>query len=47
VTVQFDLDWRWLRSDGSMPEGRTTWGYLLVRDSDDAPWRIFDQGAGG
>lgn len=46
VPVRFDLDWRWMRSDRSMPEGRTDWGYLLVRDSDAAPWRIFDQGMG-
>ena len=44
VGVTFDLDWRWLRSDGSMPEGPTAWGYLLERTSDDAPWRISDQG---
>lgn len=46
VQVEFDLDWRWFRSDGSMPEGPTTWGYVLVRDSDTDPWRILGQGVG-
>jgi hypothetical protein len=46
VGVTFSLDWRWLRNDASMPEGPTTWGYLLERASDDAPWRIADQGVG-
>jgi len=46
VPVEFDLSWRPLRTDGSMDEGPTTWGYLLVRDSPDSPWRIFDQGVG-
>jgi hypothetical protein len=27
-------------------EVATIWGYLLVRDSGDSPWRIFDQGRG-
>jgi len=46
VPVNFDLNWRLFHNDGSMDEGATTWGYLLVRDSPDAPWRIFDQGVG-
>ena len=46
VPVNFDLTWRPFHNDGSMDEGATTWGYLLVRDSPDAPWRIFDQGVG-
>lgn len=46
VPVTFDLNWRPFRSDGSMPEGPTTWGYLLVRDSEHPSWRIFDQGVG-
>ena len=44
VVVRFDLDWPWLHGDGSMPEGLTTWGYLLVRDSEAESWTIFDQG---
>jgi hypothetical protein len=46
VPVTFDLNWRAFHSDGSMPEGPTTWGYLLVRDSAHPSWRIFDQGVG-
>lgn len=46
VPVDFDLDWRLFHNDGSMDEGATTWGYLLVRESPDAPWRIFSQGVG-
>ena len=46
VPVSFDLSWRPLHDDGSMAEGPTTWGFLLVRDSDGSPWRIFDQGRG-
>lgn len=44
VPVSFDLDWRLGRSDGSLPEGRTPWGYRLVRADDAAPWRIDDNG---
>ncbi len=44
VPVRFDLDWRWLHDDGSMPEGETIWGYRLVRESPGGPWRIFDNG---
>lgn len=46
VPVTFDLDWRLLRGDGSMPEGETTWGYLVTRSEADEPWRIFDNGVG-
>jgi hypothetical protein len=46
VPVTFNLNWRPFRNDGSMDEGATSWGYLLVRDSAHAPWRIFDQGVG-
>ncbi|MFV0284979.1 MAG: hypothetical protein ACK5IM_01160 [Demequina sp.] len=46
VTVDFDLDWRPLRADGSLPEGPTTWGYRLTRASVDEPWRIVDNGVG-
>lgn len=46
VPVTFDLNWRPFHNDGSMAEGATIWGYLLVRDSGDSPWRIFDQGTG-
>ena len=46
VPVTFNLNWRPFHNDGSMDEGATTWGYLLVRDSADSPWRIFDQGTG-
>lgn len=46
VGVTFDLDWRLFHDDGSMPEGRTTWSYLLVRDAVGKPWRIGDQGDG-
>ncbi|GAB3862336.1 hypothetical protein GCM10028801_27710 [Nocardioides maradonensis] len=46
VPTEFDLDWRAFHDDGSLPEGRTPWSYLLVRRSPDQPWRIFDQGQG-
>ena len=46
VPVTFDLNWRLFHNDGSMEEDSTMWGYLLVRDSTDSPWRIFDQGVG-
>lgn len=46
VPVTFDLSWRPFHDDGSMEQGPTIWGYLLVRDSPDSPWRIFDQGTG-
>ena len=46
VPVTFDLNWRPFHDDGSMDDGATTWGYLLVRSSADSPWRIFDQGVG-
>jgi hypothetical protein len=46
VPVSFNLNWRLFHNDGSMEEGATTWGYLLVRDSADSPWHIFSQGLG-
>lgn len=46
VPVRFDLDWRFLHSDPSMPEGPTGWSYLVGRASPSDPWRIFDQGDG-
>jgi hypothetical protein len=46
VPVTFNLNWRPFHIDGSMDEGSTTWGYLLVREPADSPWRIFDQGTG-
>lgn len=46
VPVHLNLDWRPFHNDGSMDEGATTWGYLLMRSSPDGPWRIFDQGVG-
>lgn len=46
VGVTFDLDWRFLRGDGSLPQGRTSWGYDLQRTSADDPWRIVGQGVG-
>lgn len=46
VGVRFDLNWRPFHNDSSLPEGSTTWGYLLVRDSADSPWRIFGEGKG-
>jgi hypothetical protein len=46
VPVTFDLSWRPFHNDGSMREGPTTWGYLMVRDSADSPWRVFSEGVG-
>lgn len=39
----------WTVTDGpkdGFSDGRQPWGYLLVRNSDDEPWRIVDQGVG-
>jgi hypothetical protein len=30
----------------SMPDGHTSWGYVLVRTGTDQPWRINDHGVG-
>jgi len=46
VPVSFDVHWRLFHDDGSMEDGATTWGYLLVRESPHSRWRIFDQGTG-
>jgi hypothetical protein len=46
VPVTFNLSWRLFHNDGSMAEGPTMWGYRLVRESADSPWRISDQGTG-
>lgn len=46
VGVTFDLDWRPFRSDVSMPEGETAWGYFLVRSPRERAWRVFEQGVG-
>lgn len=40
VPVTFDLH----GADETMPDGPTTWGYVLVRDGD-GPWRIAGQGS--
>jgi hypothetical protein len=32
--------------DETMPDGRTSWGYLLMRDGDQDPWLIQDNGDG-
>jgi hypothetical protein len=46
VPVTVNLNWRPFHNDGSMDEGATAWGYLLLRETADSPWRIFDQGTG-
>lgn len=46
VAVTFDVDWRRFHGDTSMEEGNTVWGYRLVRNAEDSPWRIVDQGVG-
>lgn len=46
VSVQFTVDRRPFRGDVSVEDGPAPWGYLLVRGSDDEPWRIFNQGLG-
>ncbi len=46
VPVTFNLNWRPFHNDGSIGQGATPWGYLLVRQTPDSPWRIFDQGNG-
>ena len=33
------------RSYGGFSDGRQQWGYVLVRNAHDEPWRIIDQGA--
>ncbi|MFB9377988.1 hypothetical protein ACFFKU_09990 [Kineococcus gynurae] len=42
VRVSFDLH----GADETMPDGPTSWGYVLARDDADAPWRIVDAGNG-
>lgn len=44
VWVRFDLTWRLFHGDPLTPDGTTYWGYVLERDSADAPWRINDEG---
>lgn len=46
VSVAFDVKWRLFRGDGSTDGSGMTWGYSLVRESRDAPWRIRDHGVG-
>lgn len=46
VRVTFDLGWRPLFFDSSMPNGHTSWGYGLVRSSPTEPWHIFSEGNG-
>lgn len=46
VAVDFSVRWRLGHDDGSMPDGRNPWGYLLMRRSADQPWRIFSEGTG-
>ena len=46
VPVTFTVDWRPFRDDGSMDEGPTTWGYVLVRETAADPWRVADEGVG-
>ncbi|NAZ74348.1 hypothetical protein GTQ99_02765 [Kineococcus sp. T13] len=40
VPVTFDLR----GGDESTPDGTTSWGYVLVRDSGSEVWRIADSG---
>jgi hypothetical protein len=42
VPVTFDIK----GGDGSMEDGSTVWGFLLVRDSTAGGWKIADQGVG-
>jgi len=46
VPVTFTVDWRPFRDDGSLDEGPTTWGYVLVRETARDPWRVADEGVG-
>ena len=46
VPVTFDVKWRLFRSDASMTEGTTDWGYVLMRESPTAPWRLVGEGNG-
>ncbi len=41
VPVTFDLR----GGDESMPDGPTSWGYVLVREGDSEAWRIADAGS--
>ncbi|MFC4062369.1 DUF4829 domain-containing protein [Planomonospora corallina] len=41
VSVSFTL---WHSDEGSMPNGSTVWGYMLVRDDPGRPWRINGDG---
>jgi hypothetical protein len=45
VPATITVTWRPFHDDGSMSSaGQHTWGYLLVRESSTAPWRVADQG---
>ena len=44
VGVGLDVDWRWLKADGSMDEGSVVWGYTLRRDGQGRPWRLTSVG---
>jgi hypothetical protein len=46
VPVTWDVKWRFVHRHSALPEGRSTWGFVLSRTSDQKPWRIFDQGTG-
>jgi hypothetical protein len=45
--VVFDLKYKKGGVGGPLNEGRTTWQYLLKRDSETSPWLIYDWGGGG
>jgi hypothetical protein len=44
VPVELDLDLGDPGLSGFSADGRTTWGYVLVRDAPDERWRVDDEG---
>jgi hypothetical protein len=45
VPVTFEVEWRFLHRDRSLPEGHSRWTYRLSRSSDEQPWRICGEGS--
>jgi hypothetical protein len=46
IQVELDLDLVDPGRSGFSTDGRTTWGYVLVRDAPTDPWRVDGEGSG-